>query len=1264
MTIRTKLIEAGDLQAKAEDDTFRLQCPDILKRLIEADGPEPPVEIRVPSVSSGTVPGRDVHTISKHGGRFTPKGQALWEIGTPTGLKAKLASDLEKRAELCMKEGNDPSQIVFIFVTFRKWASPEELQATAEEHTLSSPFKEVKIYDAVVLENWLELSPAVTRFVRKEYLNFSTLHTGWKSTREYLDEFAKRFDFSLMLKPKTSVEPPKFSIGLLLEGYEQQQEELKENFDRLRGRVGISAETEAEAIAFVAATLTSLSDFDSLQYRTIVIEDSSVISEFTELQDHIFILTEVISKTNAHKLDERNLILTASGRLSADTGTIKLLVRNAESFAKALELCGFDSKFTFDLAARVGRSLSVLWRQAPRAGHALEPAWHGRIEKPIVRSFILLGAIDRSFIGDRRCLTTLVGGNEDDALDELKLLLDGPDPLARRSGNLYALSSPVDAITFGASSFKTRDYRNFAELFIEVFNHVEAQPDPNEIYDPRRPTSMFSDALREGLAKSVLILSAQSATLDLECDERPLHDFLSEAFLKLTSQTRFLGLLESNSYLTSYFAEAFPTGFLKALGDMIEGEGADAVGVFDEFKHPITGDWPRRLGPLMNALSVLAWLDGHFQDAVKRLAQLAILDNGNQNHGPRPLWILKGVFSSWSPQTNASDPERLRALKAMIDYAPSVAKDVIVSTMPSSHGTQSVHARPVFSHAADQARTYGDIWAYSSAAAKLLFQSHIEPGDWIRESLDSASRLPAEAYNDFLSVLEDALAKKDDMYLWPDLNRLIERHERFNDANWSLPLERISALKLLSKKYEPEELNLRFGRLFDWDADWNVSDPKTDEEALRIRREDVVKQIYEEQGGAGIIDLALDSQNKQAVIIPITNHLALVPALDLAFNATLRDLKSWPALAAYNLFNRFGIAFIEELLTRLDRGQISLEQFGETVAGALRHDGLLPELWKLPSHLKQAVLKHAPSYAFLGLEAGMSDRIAAELLDANVPELTFRQGSEFWQSMSSMVLLEILESMMGRIAELRNQFPASDVLGAVAYLHERGDVADERLIRIELPFVRHSYQFESHNWVINQFIGREPERFLELLSVAYLADDEVREERNDDRTDVEKYWAENAFFVLYNIDNAGFEKDGDIDKKRFLWWYSEVLDGARKINRVTSAQMTVGRILADIPPRGATSLWPSKTVASILEELDSRELENSLAVAQFNSRGVFMGDGVSHSLEWATLREKAADRLEGYPITQAFLRRCAENDRQDAELARKRRENRELTDKL
>lgn len=77
-----KLISASDLSGKAEDDVFRLRCPELLKKLIVTDAGEVRDSIRVPSDPVGTAPGRDGHSWSVSGGRFVPEGQTLWEIGT------------------------------------------------------------------------------------------------------------------------------------------------------------------------------------------------------------------------------------------------------------------------------------------------------------------------------------------------------------------------------------------------------------------------------------------------------------------------------------------------------------------------------------------------------------------------------------------------------------------------------------------------------------------------------------------------------------------------------------------------------------------------------------------------------------------------------------------------------------------------------------------------------------------------------------------------------------------------------------------------------------------------------------------------------------------------------------------------------------------------------------------------------------------------------------------------------------------------------
>lgn len=1265
-----KLIEASDLTAKADSDVFRLRCPELLQKLILTDAGELRDSIRAPSGSAGTAPGRDGHSYSVSGGRFVPQGQTLWEIGTGKDDFTKALSDFSKRADLCRSSGNDPGTITYVFVMFRTWRHPEDMKSWAEEQSKEGPFKQVIVFDAAILEDWLEASPGASRWARHKLLNMASTETGYLNAEESLEDFGRRYDFEKLSskspRSPSSATAPAFHQALLTTGYDGQVAQFNKATKSLGSKIQVAAETEAEAIAFACACIAERGAIDgsNLLHNTLVITSPEVIGDLSAIRGHVFILPQQIAASSGHRLHTDNVFVTATTRFIESPTAIVLAPRSTEVFATALAACGLDTSVTYSMSQKVGRSLSVLWREAPRSGYAEAPAWLAKAGDPLVRGLIMAGAFKTDHEHDITCLSKLSAQELADPHHTVKAHLNGPDPLLRRAGHLYAVCSQADALTFGGASLDKKNLDAFGEVLTTVFAYTEPKPEKHERVPLVTPTPRYSDQFKEGLAISALMMSTMSESYEIEYEGAPATLFIQRIIDRLIGNSNFYDFLESNRALVSLWAEASPSGFIEALDNLVEG-GASTMAPLFQSKSDLMGmEWSHRLVSLMPAIGVLAWCGEHLRTSVSILTKLAEFDTTDSKHSPRPAEILEGIFSSWSPQTEASNETRLRLLREMTKNAPNVAVNVILSIMPASHRVQSPHSKPKFLPVAEPSLTWDDVWSFEVEAARVLFRSEIPAASWLANGLEKFCKLRDEGYSDLLTVLNAAMRMPENAALWSELSRVVRRHERFAHTDWALPEERLAPLRDLLKAFEPSDPRLDAQRFFEWEADHDVHLGKSTKEKLRSDREQALNAIWTQFGAAGIVEFSQTIKNPHPVIDWVQTSLSLEEALLVAHRASTEQVGRWPRHIAPALHHRFGEKFIVAVQAAHTAGNMSADEMMDALAGLLRTPEGRSSLEALEPELRKGVWSRIEGHDLFNVEEAEISRLVANVAEANVPEALFERITPLFERLPSPTLLELCQQMFQRTQNLKNRFPAREFLNALSLMWERRDVAAIELVKLELPFVRHHYMFKSRIWVTFRWLGETPSEFVEFIKAAYRDDDVVNREsstrESDERTEEEKSWAQIAFWVVYNIDDAGFSNGTDIDLDRFCAWRDEVLRLAREAKHEISTLWTIARILAHMPPDPKQDIWPTKTVARLIDTFDSRELERTLAMTQFNNRGAYMGDGVEHALEWAERREAAAAAMSDFPVTHRFLLNCARSDRIDAENARKRREEREL----
>lgn len=153
-----KLVTRDNLESWAGTTFSKAALPYLISRLVRATTPAS-TKANLPSGSATNIGGWDGIVSCDTEMAYVPQGTSLWEFGTSSDCKGKADDDYDKRKKNPL--GFTPSDTVFIFVTPRLWTNKDKwiTARKSENH-----WKDVKVYDSVDLEQWLDNAQSVSRW--------------------------------------------------------------------------------------------------------------------------------------------------------------------------------------------------------------------------------------------------------------------------------------------------------------------------------------------------------------------------------------------------------------------------------------------------------------------------------------------------------------------------------------------------------------------------------------------------------------------------------------------------------------------------------------------------------------------------------------------------------------------------------------------------------------------------------------------------------------------------------------------------------------------------------------------------------------------------------------------------------------------------------------------------------------------------------------------------------------------------------------------
>ena len=1263
-----KLVTRDNLERWAEATFSKAVLPYLISRLVRATTPAS-TKANIPSGSATYIGGWDGIVNCETETAYVPQGISLWEFGTTSGCKGKADGDYDKRKENPM--GFTPSDSVFIFVTPRLWTKKDEWIAAkkAENH-----WKDVKVYDSIDLEQWLDNALSVSRWLASQDGVGTYPFDGIMTADEFWEEWSIG-PKGLFLSPECVVAGREYEKDLLLSAL-QGDPTIK----------GIKASTKIEAIAFIIASakLFPIEEFDRFFSKALVVDTEgnfrgivrnnitstlNLIPRFDEAQP----LYLAVSKGN-HVL----VPLGADDDFNQETITLPTIDRDGQ--ISALIKSGISKEDAEKFSRESGRNITILKKLLGFPHYKAK--W---IEKENIREIIpalILGRWNETFVGDIELIEKLSEQKYSDYLVILNKWKNFEESPIIQIGETWRLTSPLDLWTALSPQLSSKDFQNIQECYALAFkngNPIVEPADKNSFVAYFSKKNKYSNWSREGLTQSLILVGRLNGVKipNLDNPQNWVDDIIFDLLNKASGE-----MWISFDHELPLISEASPERFLRAVKNSLAKEKPEIMDMFNEedgFLHRTS----HHTG-LLWALESLAWFPEYLRDASLVLIKLSRLDPGG-NLSNRPLNSISEIFKPWHFQTLASYDERMETLKYITDREKESGWSLLIRMLPDHHGiahpTHKMRWR-MFDKNTNLTYTYQEIWNTHSAVIEMLinlFDNDEEKFSQLIKETTNLSPKDRKRVLDWADVIYPNI-KQEKFLTWEAIRGILNHHMSHPDTDWALPESELARLENLYNKLQPTDIIHKYIWLFNkhlpefpegFIYEPNESEKRYEQQQKRVdeARIKAATVFLQELGLKPTLDLR--KQVKEFCLLGSTLADVITNQEDvLKVCENLYDEKNLIGFA-HNFIYRKSILekfdWIKSLFKQLQEKKYSKKALSNVLIPLNQNQ----QLWDFVSSLDEEIqneywqninphfyhitddekangiemlLKHKRFFSAIGIASHFSNVISSNLL-------------------SKMLIKAAIEE-----ANETPRFSDYEIERIFEELDKRTDIDKSILIHLELLYlpILNSYGTIRNPKILEEELANSPDFFIDALKWLYIPKDKtlLEKEREGISDEVIQNRAKQAYHLLHSWKKIpGMKEDKSIDEAVLKDWIIKARTLAESSSRLNVADSEIGKVLAEYPEN--IPEWPQEKIFQTIEEINTDSLKSGYSSAMYNKRGSSTRgafDGGDIEREKAAYFEKLANDLKNkYPNVAEIFKRMqqgylAEAKRMDEDAERNRLE--------
>ncbi|MBA2861103.1 hypothetical protein [Methanococcus maripaludis] len=1166
---------------------------------------------------------------------YLPMGTSCWEFGANQKVKDKADKDYEKRSNNSL--GCNPSESTYIFVTPRLWKAGAKW---AEEKRKEGIWKDVRVYNSEILEEWIEISPTVGAWLAKHIGKYPV--NQLQPTDDFWEEWS-------------SGEKYKMNAEILLGGRDKEKETVIELINK-PGISAIKSLSESESLAFIIACFKGSNNEEDFFSRSIIVNNKEAFRELC-IQNKPLILIprfDDLDVVNSALQKKHTVIVPLGAEATENWGNkIELPKIERDSFVSALKNMGIPEELAEKYSLESARNITILRRQL--GFNKTLPEWALPENVSDIIPALIVGKWNENFENDKKIISKIANDTYENYIRKLSKWMYKKDAPILKIGNIWRLTSPWDSWTNVSEKLMGNDFESLVNAVFEVLSEInpsfELPSEKRYLAQIYGKNWAHSKEIREGLIQSLILTSifGKKSNCNLPIDAEIWVDNIVEKLL----QDEDPNLWKSFNDIMPEIAEASPTKFLEYVKKYISVENSPIIKLFDE--DPGLLQSHSYYFGLLWALESLAWFPRYLLDVSIILAKLSVLDPGG-SWSNRPIHSLSQIFKSWHYQTLAKYTERIQVLKVLAKREPEVAWELLMGILPDSrHDTASFTQKTrwrMFEVETKLPVTYKEIYDTYSEVVDLLISICDFGGDKMSQLIDKSDSLSTYNRDKILSFIGESISKikHDKQLLWHECRKKLYEHRSYPDADWALPESELNGYQKLYEKLMPENeidsvmwMFETFRPEFPEGFDHTKDSYEEHEKIIHKKRVDALTEIYRKHGIEKIIELLESVENAKifgdilAYVVDNEDEsirLCKLLETDLEYSFIqsyiLRKTQMNGINWAFQMFGKLkDLGFKNSSLTRL------LIPLNQTC-----------EVWDFINSKNQEIIQEYWKNVIPRFYRGTTDEKIyglMKLVEHDRYISAVHMCSHFVTEVSSDLIMDILKKAATKKSEEMGTLEPYAVNKLFKTMDIRQDIGLNNMVTMEwlyLPILA-SYDNEHKPKRLYNELSTNPEFFMEVLKYVYKPENDTTEQFDDLSEEQVQNRAKYAWRLFESWNTIpGVNVEGKINYEFLEKWVNDIRELATKHGRLDVADIQIGKILAKYPEE-QEKIWPPEEICEIIEIIDSEELNDSFYIAILNkngmiSRGVLEGGDIErkHAKYYSELADEYMTR---YPnVTRIF----------------------------
>ncbi len=1247
--------------AKTKKTCAREELPVLVRFLIHSTGGKF-THFDFPAFDNGQRPGWDGELKTETPTSWIPNGWSGWEFSCDKNPKGKATADYEKRTKEIPSE--ERLSMTFIFVTPHNWQSKKQW---VTEKRNQGDWKDVRVYDASDLEQWLEQSIG-TRVWFAERLGCPI--SGYQSPDKCWSDWANACQPAI--SPKLFPATEKSTC-------------LRQWLDLPPERPFIVAGggSPDEALAFACLLMLEEESINNPFPNAIVIDSPEVMRRFRVSnsippQFIVIVHTSNVEKEIGNLYKHCHCLIVRPDNDLENEPDIKLGLADWYDFSNALKDMGLSKGKIDKLMRETGRSPTVLRRRLSKIPEIRVHSWAN--DSNTVQELlptVLVGTWCKKSQGDKEIVKRLAGVNHDRDIErDINKLLDLPDSPLWTSSEFQGVVSHFDAM-LGIAKFLTDSDLG---TFFCVAEDVLSESDPAlELSEGEKGSAesyskihRHSAKLREGIRETLIIFSVHGDTLFNKQCGYVLKSRTSCLIRRLLDPLTIDKLLSHQDDLADY-AEVAPDVLLELIEDDLQKSKPAVIDLLRFVESNLFSSKCPRAG-LLWALESLAW--NHIERVSKILTQLSTVAI-NDNWENKPIHSLEALYSSNSPQTTASLSERIQNLEILTKQFPDVVWHICVTVL-------NTDSRKAFSNHRPRWRTPN---TRECVTSEQMNEFRLKVLRLILEWPNHNH----QTLGDLVELLHN-LSEKNQMEVWDLIDNweTAETNNKFRANLHERIRQSMSTWCLHPCKVQSESLERAhtvYNRLKPSDPvvchSWLFSDSwtgpvigetmdeyhnyKKHSEKIRKLRVSATKEIWANQGFEGVI----------AILTICGTPYMVGQSMEVSIyddSVRVNFVKQCLSFTSDSLFLEKINRCLKGFLSSIDddvRNSLLMEVASDLNARQIvRLYCCAPfrwNTWRLldmyGSKIKEQYWQEVKPENICYGEAELVE-IVDRLLDAIRPlEALFASVMNFPKIETSRLkrILFDLSNLGASDTNLRNHYMNStyyyiSISRALNELNDRSDIHQDEMALLELMYFQqirrkeYGYGIPNLEWRISE----SPMNFVRILAIGFEREDGKKDPQEWSITDARKQTTLRctAYEILDLVSRIpGTRNESDIDGDKLSRWIKEARRLCAKYGRESFGDIYIGGILA----RGPTDEegdWPCIAVCEAMEKIRSQNIKSGFIASIVNTHGVtvrpFGEGGVQERELVKKYRSWAQKRKIKYPYVASVLQSIADSYDYDA----------------